>query len=50
VKNGTNIIDETYIEGSHWETKNDYTVLIYLRDEGTVYDKLIAVNYLTISK
>jgi len=50
VKNGTNVIDETYIEGSHWETKNDYTVLIYLRDEGTVYDKLIAVNYLTISK
>jgi hypothetical protein len=50
VKNGSNVIDETYIEGSHWETKNDYTVLIYLRDEGTVYDKLIAVNYLSISK
>ncbi len=49
VKNGTNRIDETYIEGSHWETGNEYTVLIYLQDEGDIYDKLIGFNYFTIT-
>lgn len=50
VKNGTEIIDETYIEGNHWQTHNDYTVLIYLRDEGTGYDKLIGASYLNITQ
>jgi len=49
VKNGSNVIDATYIEGSHWQTGNEYTVLIYLQDEGTIYDKLIGFNYLTIT-
>jgi len=35
------IIDETFIEGNHWETQNKYTIFLYLQEEGTVYDKLI---------
>jgi hypothetical protein len=41
LKSASQTIDETYIEGSHWETKNKYTIFVYLQDEGTVYDKLI---------
>jgi len=48
VKNGTNIVDAIYIEGSHWQTGNEYTVLLYLQDEGDIYDKLIGFIYLTI--
>lgn len=36
-----NTIDETYIEGSHWEARNKYTIFVYLQEEGTIYDKLI---------
>lgn len=50
VKNGTNIIDETYIEGNHWQTVNDYMVLAYLKDDGNVYDRLIGVAYLNITQ
>ena len=37
-------IDDTYIEGSHWETSNTYTILLYLQEEGTSYDKLIGAK------
>lgn len=50
VKNGSDVIDETFIEGTHWETLNDYTVLIYFQDNGTIYDKLVGVAYLKISQ
>jgi hypothetical protein len=41
---GAKKIDDTYIEGSHWETQNIYTILLYLQEEGTSYDKLIGVS------
>jgi len=41
---GAKTIDDTYIEGSHWETPNNYTILLYLQEEGTSYDKLIGVS------
>lgn len=47
VPRGTNLIDATYIEGSHFETLNDYTVFIYFREEGTSYDKLIGIRTIT---
>ena len=49
VKNGTNFIDETYIEGSHWETRNDYYIFLYLQEEGNAYDKLIGFKTLQIN-
>jgi len=33
--------DESIVEGSHWETENDYCILIYHRKIGTYYDQLI---------
>lgn len=42
---GTNTIDATYIEGTHYETNNMYTVFIYFREEGSSYDKLIGIKH-----
>jgi hypothetical protein len=36
--------DETLIEGSHWETENEYTIWIYYCPSGSQYDRLIAVQ------
>jgi hypothetical protein len=33
--------DESVTEGSHWETENDYQILVYHRKIGTYYDQLI---------
>ena len=45
VHDGSNEIDATYIEGSHWETSNDYGVFVYLNDETSLYDRLIGVEF-----
>lgn len=34
---------ESVIEGNHWETKNEYNIIVYLREESTLYDKIIQV-------
>ncbi len=36
--------DETEIEGSHWETTNEYTILVYHREIGIRYDRLIGIT------
>lgn len=36
--------DITAIEGSWWETENDYTILVYLSEFGANYDRLIGVQ------
>jgi hypothetical protein len=39
--------EQTYkVEGSHWDTENDYYVLIYYRRFGTYYDQLLAFHHL----
>lgn len=38
--------DESYTEGSHWETENDYCIYVYHRQRGTYYDQLLAVKRL----
>lgn len=47
IKHGTTDIDATYIEGSHWETNNDYGVFVYLFDEASLYDRLIGAEFFT---
>jgi len=37
-------IDESDISGDFWQTENDYTVLIYYREVGQRYDKIIGVG------
>ncbi len=42
--------DETVVEGSHYDTENDYTIYVYNQEQGTTFDKLIAVKKLNSSK
>ncbi|MBQ6070261.1 MAG: DUF5103 domain-containing protein [Bacteroidales bacterium] len=44
-RNNKNVVDATYIEGSHYETRNQYTILLYFHEEGSSYDKLIGVGH-----
>ncbi|MCL1851313.1 MAG: DUF5103 domain-containing protein [Bacteroidetes bacterium] len=48
IPKGSKTINDTYIEGSHWETPNNYTILLYLQEEGTSYDKLIGASTLSV--
>jgi hypothetical protein len=38
--------DESFIEGTHAETENGYSIFIYHRESGSAYDKLICVKYI----
>lgn len=38
---GISIVDAETIEGSHWEAENIYQVLVYNREVGSRYDRLI---------
>ena len=46
LKNNATVGDETFIEGNHYETENDYSIYVYNQEQGTNYDKLIAVKRL----
>lgn len=35
--------DVAFIEGNHWETGNDYTILIYYREPADLFERLIGV-------
>lgn len=48
VPDGKTEIDETFIEGNHWETGNEYVILLYLLDEGGAYDRLIGYKSLKV--
>jgi len=40
--------DATWVEGNHSETRNNYTILVYHRSHGELYDELIATgNYMS---
>jgi len=41
--NTSTIGDATWVEGNHSETKNVYTILVYHRSRGELYDELISV-------
>ncbi|EKF55424.1 hypothetical protein I215_06927 [Galbibacter marinus] len=38
------IVDYNYVSGSHWETENNYTVLVYYREFGKTYDSVIGMG------
>ena len=44
VQKGTTKANVERVEGSYWQTKNEYTVYVYHRPWGERYDKLIAVK------
>jgi hypothetical protein len=43
-------VNEALIEGSHWETENEYTVWVYYRETGSLSDRLIAVQNFNSAK
>ena len=46
LKNAESVGDETFIEGNHYDTENDYTIYVYNIEQGTFFDKLICVKRL----
>ena len=38
--------DLTLIEGSYWETRNEYTVFVYYRQQGDFYDRLVGLGFI----
>jgi len=47
LEDGQDAGDITLIEGNHWETSNEYTILAYFREPGTYYDQLIGIEYVS---
>ena len=41
VDKGSNYIDVTTTEGTHYQTRNDYYIYVYLRNKSDRYDKLV---------
>jgi len=50
IRDGENIPDVTYTEGSHVETENDYSIYVYHRMQGTYYDRLVGVKRVNSSR
>jgi len=50
LKTGEKAADESFIEGSHWETENDYSIYVYYRQPGTLYDQLIGSTKVNSTK
>ena len=46
VPQGARVADHTNIEGSFWETENDYQVFVYYRDLAGRYDRLVGYTLL----
>jgi len=42
---GASAADLTVIEGSHYQTENDYLVLVYLTDHQQRYDRLVGMKF-----
>ncbi len=45
LEKGQTIADVTLVEGDHWETLNEYAVMVYYRRPGTRHDQLIGYHY-----
>ena len=50
VPNGSKRGYVSYFEGNHSETGNDYTVFVYYRDQGQLYDRLIGLSFIESNK
>ena len=44
--NGSNEGDLSLTEGSHWETENEYEIMVYWRQPGDFYDQLVNVTFI----
>ncbi len=46
LEDGQQAADVSFIEGTHEETENDYTILVYYREIGSRYDRLVGLTQL----
>ena len=46
LRNGEDVGDDSFIEGKHYETENEYTIYVYYKEQGVYYDQLIGVKRL----
>ena len=46
VPKGSKVADHSNIEGSYWETENDYQIFVYYREPASRYDRLIGYRQL----
>jgi len=46
LENGSTAADISFIEGTHSQTENDYTILIYYKEPTAHYERLIGVKFL----
>ncbi len=46
VPKGSPVADHKNIEGSHWETENDYQIFVYYREMSSRFDRLIGYRQL----
>jgi len=44
VPQGSRVVDHTNLEGSFWETENDYQIFVYYRDLSGRYDRLVGYS------
>ena len=44
LEDANSTVDETTIEGNHYETENDYTILVYHRPIASRYDHLVGIK------
>jgi hypothetical protein len=44
LQDASSVIDETTVEGNHYETENDYTILVYHRPTASRYDHLVGIK------
>jgi hypothetical protein len=47
LEDGTEAGDITLIEGNHWDTNNEYIILVYFREPGTYYDQVVGIEYVS---
>lgn len=47
---GSQTGDATWVEGNHSQTRNSYTILVYHRNRGDLYDQLIGVGDFNLGK
>jgi len=50
LEDGTEAGDMTLVEGNHWDTDNEYIILVYYREPGTYYDQMVGIEYITAHK
>lgn len=44
--NRSQVGDLSFLEGSFWQTENEYTIYVYHRQQGDSYDQLVGMGYI----